>query len=194
MVSMLPSFTVPKSPARPRNELRFENVAFWLPVSSSTDCSICQIPFNPVLPNFLSPRKPRYEFCESTALRGPAVVPLQLPALAVVPQSPVVGDASVDTDAPVSVAPELVARMTCGESLPENWTGPMGWLAITIWAGPAGATKSAPTATATAFLFISPSSRRCSFMRNIDLEHGTNAQETTSDASCRQVHARYSWP
>jgi len=58
------------------------------------------MPFNPVLPNFLSPRKPRYEFCESTANRLPAVVPLQAPALLAVPQSPVVGDASVDTDAP----------------------------------------------------------------------------------------------
>src|ERR1700740_2352493 len=67
-------------------------------------------------------------------------------------------------------------------------------LPITIWAWAAGATNSAPTATATAFLFISPSSRRCSFMRNIDLEHGTTAQETTSDASRRQVHARFSWP
>src|SRR6266478_10126666 len=112
MVSMLPNFTVPKPPARPRNELRFENTP--VPVSSSTDCSICQMPFNPVLPNFLSPRKPRYEFCESTANRLPAVVPLQEPALLPVPQSPVVGDASVDTDAPVSVAPELDARMTCG--------------------------------------------------------------------------------
>src|SRR5882762_10313461 len=117
MVSMLPSFTVPKPPARPRNELRFENVLFAVvltPVSSSIDCSICQIPFKPVLPNFLSPRKPRYEFCESTAIRLPAVVPLQPPVGAVVPQSPVVGDASVDTDAPVSVAPELDARMNCG--------------------------------------------------------------------------------
>src|SRR6266404_8328811 len=116
MASILPSFTVPKPPARPRNELRFENVP--VPVSSSTDCSICQMPFNPVLPNFLSPRKPRYEFCESTASLLPAVVPLQAPVAAVVPQSPVVGDASVDTDAPVSVAPELVARMNCGYSLP----------------------------------------------------------------------------
>src|SRR5258708_33288768 len=113
MVSMLPSFTVPKPPARPRNELRFENV-LPTPVSSSTDCSICQMPVNPVLPNFLSPRKPRYEFCESTASRLPAVVPLQPPALLAVPQSPVVGDASVDTDAPVSVAPELDARMNWG--------------------------------------------------------------------------------
>src|SRR5216684_3733712 len=113
MVSMLPSFTVPKPPARPRNELRFEN-ELPTPVSSSIDCSICQMAFNPVLPNFLSPRKPRYEFCESTAIRLPAVVPLQAPVAAVVPQSPVVGDASVDTDAPVSVAPELVALMTWG--------------------------------------------------------------------------------
>src|SRR2546426_11638982 len=112
MVSMLPSFTVPKPPARPRTELRFENTP--VPVSSSTDCSIRQMPFNPVLPNFLSPRKPRYEFCESTANRLPAVVPLHAPALLAVPQSPVVGDASVDTDAPVSVAPELVARMNSG--------------------------------------------------------------------------------
>src|SRR6266850_3430462 len=110
---MLPSFTVPKPPARPRNVLRFENTPPTAP-SSSIDCSICQIPFNPVLPNFLSPRKPRYEFCESTAIRLPAVVPLQAPAGAVVPHSPVVGDASVDTESPVPVAPELVARMTCG--------------------------------------------------------------------------------
>src|SRR2546428_14121360 len=117
MVSMLPSFTVPRPPVRPRNELRFENVLFAVvltPVSSSIDCSICQMPFNPVLPNFLSPRKPRYEFCESTASRLPAVVPLQEPTAGMVPQTPVVGDASVDTDAPVSVAPELVARMNCG--------------------------------------------------------------------------------
>src|SRR6267143_1079233 len=113
MVSKLPSFTVPKPPVRPRNVLRFENTPATAP-SSSIDCSICQMPFNPVLPNFLSPRKPRYEFCESTANRLPAVVPLQAPALLAVPQSPVVGDASVDTDAPVSVAPELVARMNCG--------------------------------------------------------------------------------
>src|SRR5438876_11669245 len=112
MVSMLPSFTVPKPPARPRNELRFENTP--VPVSSSTDCSICQIPFNPVLPNFLSPRKPRYEFCESTANRLPAVVPLHAPAGAVVPHSPVVGGASVDPQPPVPVAPELVARMNSG--------------------------------------------------------------------------------
>src|SRR5437899_3754519 len=109
MVSMLPSFTVPKPPARPRNELRFENTP--TPVSSSTDCSICQMPFNPVLPNVRSPRKPRYEFCESTATRLPAVVPLQEPALLPVPHTPLV-DASVDTDVPVCVAPELVARMT----------------------------------------------------------------------------------
>src|SRR6267143_6809270 len=112
MVSMLPSFTVPKPPARPRNELRFENVP--VPVSSSTDCSICQMPFNPVLPNFLSPRKPRYEFCESTASRVPAVVPLQEPALLPVPQSPVVGDARVDSGATETGASELVARMNCG--------------------------------------------------------------------------------
>src|SRR5438034_3733467 len=108
---MLPSCTVPKPPARPRNELRFENTP--VPVSSSTDCSICQMPFKPVLPNFLSPRKPRYEFCESTANRLPAVVPLQAPALLAVPQTPV-GDASVDTASPVPVAPELVARMSSG--------------------------------------------------------------------------------
>src|SRR3989442_4545975 len=112
MVSMLPSFTVPKPPVRPRNVLRFENTPATAP-SSSIDCSICQMAFNPVLPNFLSPRKPRYEFCESTASRLPAVVPLQAPAGAA-PQTPVVGDASVDTDAPASVAPELVARMNSG--------------------------------------------------------------------------------
>src|SRR2546421_10563014 len=116
MVSMLPSFTVPKPPARPRNVLRFENTPPTAP-SSSIDCSICQIPFNPVLPNFLSPRKPRYEFCESTANRLPAVVPLQAPALLAVPQTSV-GEASVDTESPVPVAPELDERMTCGESLP----------------------------------------------------------------------------
>src|SRR5437879_13668212 len=111
MVSLLPSFTVPKPPARPRNELRFEHTP--VPVSSSTDCSICQMPFNPVLPNFLSPRKPRYEFCESTAMRLPAVVPLQAPALLAVPQTSV-GEASVDTESPVPVAPELDERMTSG--------------------------------------------------------------------------------
>src|SRR5712692_3863055 len=61
----------------------------------------------------------------------------------------------------------------------------------TIWACAAGAMKSAPTATATAFLFIFPPPGRCSFMGNIDLEHGTAAQEATSDASRRQVHARF---
>src|SRR5439155_24621217 len=111
MVSMLPSFTVPKPPARPRNELRFENTP--VPVSSSTYCSICQIPFNPVLPNFLSPRKPRYEFYEPTANRLPAVVPVQAPPLLAVPQTSV-GDARVDTVSPVPVPPELVARMTSG--------------------------------------------------------------------------------
>src|SRR3989442_10760717 len=112
MVPMLPGFTRPKPPVRPRNVLRFENTPATAP-SSSIDCSICQMAFNPVLPNFLSPRKPRYEFCESTANRLPAVVPLQEPALLPVPQTPV-SDASVDTDAPVSVAPELVARMNSG--------------------------------------------------------------------------------
>src|SRR6267143_3757318 len=66
-------------------------------------------------------------------------------------------------------------------------------LPITIWAWAAGAMKSAPTATATAFLFIFPPPRGCSLMRNIDLEHGTAGQEATSDASRRQVHARFSW-
>src|SRR6266403_3940343 len=64
-------------------------------------------------------------------------------------------------------------------------------LPITIWAWAAGAMKSAPTATATAFLFIFPPPGRCSLMRNIDLEHGTAGQQTTSDASRRQVHARF---
>src|SRR6266404_4712134 len=112
MVSMLPSFTVPKPPVRPRNVLRFENTPATAP-SSSIDCSICQMAFNPLLPNFLSPRKPRYEFCESAASRLPAVVPVHAPAGGVVPQTPV-GDANVDTESPVPVAPELVARMTCG--------------------------------------------------------------------------------
>src|SRR5947207_9979698 len=111
MVAMLPRFAVPQPPPRPRNELRFENTP--VPVSSSIDCSICQMPFSPVLPNFLSPRKPRYEFCESTAIRLPAVVPLQAPVLLVVPQTSL-GDASVDTESPVPVAPELDARMTSG--------------------------------------------------------------------------------
>src|SRR5713226_2016154 len=61
----------------------------------------------------------------------------------------------------------------------------------TIWAWAAGAMKSAPTATATAFLFIFPPPGRRSFMRNIDLEHGTAAEEATSDASRRQVHASF---
>src|SRR3989442_9179039 len=113
MVPMLPGFTRPKPPVRPRNVLRFENTPATAP-SSSIDCSICQMAFNPVLPNFLSPRKPRYEFCESTAMRLPAVVPLHAPALLAVPPSPVVGDASVDTDAPVSGAPGLVAPVNPG--------------------------------------------------------------------------------
>src|SRR5437879_4891702 len=61
----------------------------------------------------------------------------------------------------------------------------------TIWACAAGAMKSAPTATATAFLFIFPPPGRGSSMRNRDLEHGTAAEEATSDASPRQVDARY---
>src|SRR5438552_12261229 len=61
----------------------------------------------------------------------------------------------------------------------------------TIWAWAAGAMKSAPTATATAFLFIFPPPGRCSLMENIDLEHGTTGREATSDASRRQVHARF---
>src|SRR5882762_1157804 len=63
----------------------------------------------------------------------------------------------------------------------------------TIWACAAGAMKSAPTATATAFLFIFPPPGRRSLMRNIDLEHGTAGEQATSDAPCRQVHARFSW-
>src|SRR2546425_12039012 len=61
----------------------------------------------------------------------------------------------------------------------------------TIWACAAGAMKSAPTATATAFLFIFPPPGRCSSMRNLDLEHGTAGAEATSDASRRQVHASF---
>src|SRR5213592_3222282 len=61
----------------------------------------------------------------------------------------------------------------------------------TIWACTAGAMNSAPTATATAFLFIFPPPGRCSSMRNRDLEHGTATEEATSDASRRQVHARF---
>src|SRR6267378_1464711 len=63
----------------------------------------------------------------------------------------------------------------------------------TICACAAGAMKSTPTATATAFLFIFPPPGRRSFMRNIDLEHGTAGEEATSDASRRQVYARFSW-
>src|SRR5437879_13790353 len=47
----------------------------------------------------------------------------------------------------------------------------------TIWACAAGAMNSAPTATATAFLFIFPPPRRRSLMRNIDLEHGTTLRK-----------------
>src|SRR5213079_2913659 len=61
----------------------------------------------------------------------------------------------------------------------------------TIWACAAGAMKSAPTATATAFLFIFPPPGRRSSMRNRDLEHGTATGDATSDASRRQVHARF---
>src|SRR3989442_5526417 len=61
----------------------------------------------------------------------------------------------------------------------------------TIWACAAGAMNSAPTATATAFLFIFPPPRRRSLMRNVDLEHGTAGEQATSDASRRQVHARF---
>src|SRR5947208_9605239 len=61
----------------------------------------------------------------------------------------------------------------------------------TIWDCAAGAMNSAPTATATAFLFIFPPPRRRSLMRNVDLEHGTAGEQATSDASRRQVHARF---
>src|SRR5438034_10142352 len=61
----------------------------------------------------------------------------------------------------------------------------------TIWACAAGAMKSAPTATATAFLFIFPPPGRDSSVRNRDLEHGTAVEEATSDTSRRQVDARY---
>src|SRR6266480_7307327 len=61
----------------------------------------------------------------------------------------------------------------------------------TIWACAAGAMKSVPTATATAFLFIFPPPRRRSLMRNVDLEHGTATEDATSDSSRRQVDAKF---
>src|SRR5512138_563225 len=106
---MLPSFTVPKPPFRPRNELRFDHEA--PPVSKSSDCSICQIPFKPVLPSLRSPRKPRYEFCVSTAQREPGF------STAPPPSTPFV-DTSVETLVPGWVAPELFAQITSGYSLP----------------------------------------------------------------------------
>src|SRR5438094_8937525 len=106
MVSMLPSLTVPKLLLKPTNEFLFENVP-PLP-SIPTDCSTCQIAFNPVLPRFLSPRKPRYVFCESMAWREPASV-TGAPAGTVS-----VNDTRVDTESPGCVAPLLVAYMNCG--------------------------------------------------------------------------------
>src|SRR5205085_11689781 len=69
---MLPSLTVPKPPRRPTKELRFAHS--WptpgegVGSSNPSDCSICQIADSEP-PSFSSPRKPIYEFCESTAQR-----------------------------------------------------------------------------------------------------------------------------
>src|ERR1051325_2813015 len=112
---MLPSFTVPKPPESPRKELRLDHTP--VPVSNSSDCSICQMPLSPVRPSCRSPRKPRYEFCVSTAIRGPAVAPVQAPAALAVPQMPL-GEARLETPLPVFVGFLLSAQITCGYSLP----------------------------------------------------------------------------
>src|SRR5690242_7041265 len=108
---MLPSFTVPKPPERPRNELRLDHTP--VPVSNSSDCSICQMPLSPVRPSCLSPRKPRYEFCVSIAMRSPAVAPVQPPVAPLVPQTPE-GEARLETLEPVFVGFLLSAQITCG--------------------------------------------------------------------------------
>src|ERR1043166_5944911 len=112
---MLPSFTVPKPPESPRKELRLDHTP--VPVSNSSDCSICQMPLSPVRPSCLSPRKPRYEFCVSTAMRLPAVAPVQPPVLLLVPQTPE-GEARLETRVPDCVGFLLSAQMTCGYNLP----------------------------------------------------------------------------
>src|SRR5438477_9996627 len=109
---MMPSFMVPKPVRAPRKEFRVEKPAHdALPLSTFappfapqsglsklTDCSSCQMNFKPGLRS-RSPRKPRYEFCVSTALRAPGVLPVTLQPPVFVVTAPVV-------DAPQMPVPE----------------------------------------------------------------------------------------
>src|SRR5258708_33947358 len=118
---MMPSFTVPNLVRAPRNELRVENpahAAFVPPFAPQsglckvTDCWSCQMNFNPAptLGRSRSPRKPRYEFCVSTALRAPGEVIGVVPprVLLAVPVT------RFETLAPGCVASLLLPQPTCG--------------------------------------------------------------------------------
>src|SRR5438105_11392800 len=112
---MLPSLTVPNRVATPRNELRVDQNAFVPPeektvasgLSKLSAVSICHMNLRPYAPMLRSPRKPRYEFCTSTTLRGPGVE-TALPVI-----TPVV-EASVDTPVPGCDASLLVPNPNCG--------------------------------------------------------------------------------
>src|SRR5216683_959214 len=103
---MLPSLIVPCRCDSPRNELRFEKPLVPTP-SMPIDCSTCQMPLKPLLPRPLSPRKPRYVFCESTARREP------LSLTAAPPRTPV-EETSVETESPGCVAPLLLPHRYSG--------------------------------------------------------------------------------
>src|ERR1051325_5326332 len=103
---MLPSFTVPKPPRSPRNELRVAHTP--VPVSNSRDWSNCEIAAIG-RPGFSSPTKPGNEIATSTDARLLSLV--TAPAL-------VTCGARLEVTPPASVAPEDLYQATSGYTLP----------------------------------------------------------------------------